>query len=77
MSAELDDHFERTGDDDFYSQYDDAVTRTVKARAGTRNQLEDDIQQFLSRGGRVDEVDPHVTADPPKKPVSNYGSRPI
>ena len=77
MTREHDDHFERTGDDDFYSQFDDAVTRTVAAKASTRSQLEDDIQQFLRQGGQVTEVDSSVTADPPKKPVSNYGSRPI
>ena len=77
MADEHDDHFERTGDDDFYSQFDDAVTRTVQAKAGARTQLEDDIQQFLNQGGAVVEVDSRVTADPPKKPVSNYGSRPI
>ncbi len=77
MSEEHDDHFERTGDDDFYSQFDDAVTRTVAAKAGQRNQLEDDIQAFLSRGGQVVEVESNVTADPPKRPSSNYGSRPI
>lgn len=77
MAEEHDDHFERTGDDDFYTQFDDAVTRTVAAKAGMRNQLEEDIQRFLAQGGRVMEVDASVTADPPKKPVSNYGSRPI
>ena len=77
MAEEHDEHFERTGDDDFYSQFDDAVTRTVAAKAGTRTQLEDDIQSFLSQGGQVVEVDSSITADPPKKPVSNYGSRPI
>lgn len=77
MTQEHDDHFERTGDDDFYNQFDDAVTRTVAAKANTRSQLEDDIQKFLKTGGEVMEVDSSVTADPPKKPVSNYGSRPI
>ena len=77
MAEEHDNHFERTGDDDFYNQFDDAVTRTVAAKAGMRTQLEDDIQRFLAQGGNVSQVDASVSADPPKKPVSNYGSRPI
>ena len=77
MAEEHDDHFERTGDDDFYNQFDDAVTRTVAAKSGSRNQLEEDIQRFLAQGGSVSTVAGGVSADPPKKPVSNYGSRPI
>ena len=72
-----DDNFERTGDDDFFNQFDDAVTRTVEAREDARIQLENDIQNFIKTGGAVEEVAAHITADPPKKPVSNYGSRPI
>jgi len=72
-----DDHYDRASDDEFFQQYDDAVTRTVEARSGIRTQLEEDIQKFLSQGGRVDEVGANISADPPKKPESNYGSRPI
>jgi len=77
MASDHDDQIARIGDDDFFTQFDDAITRTVAAKAGVRSQLEDDIQRFIQQGGRVQEVDTHVTADPPKKPVSNYGSRPI
>jgi len=77
MTDSNDDQFARTGDDDFYNQFDDAITRTVAAKAGMRTQLEDDIQQFLLSGGAVVKIDTNATNDPPKKPVSNYGSRPI
>ena len=35
------------------------------------------MEEFLARGGKVQEVEPNVVADPPKKPDSKYGSRPI
>ena len=31
----------------------------------------------LARGGKISEVAPNVTADPPKKPTPDYGGRPI
>ena len=33
--------------------------------------------KFLARGGKVQEVEANVVADPPKKPDNKYGSRPI
>ena len=56
---------------------DDGSDRSVSSRAHVRNQLEDDIEAFLAKGGAIQRVDPHITADPPKKPSSSYGSRPI
>lgn len=54
-----------------------AEARTVESRSPIRDQLADDIAAFLQRGGSIDQIDPDVTADPPKKPQSNYGSRAI
>ena len=51
--------------------------RTVSSRQALRDEMDRQIQDFLSRGGRIQEVDPNVTADPPRKPESDYGSRPI
>lgn len=51
--------------------------RTVESRHNIRNQVADDIEQFLQKGGSIDYIDPDVTADPPRKPESNYGSRAI
>ena len=51
--------------------------RSVTSRDATRMELEDQIAEFLAKGGKIDRVQPHVTADPPKKPGSSYGSRPI
>lgn len=56
---------------------EDGSELSVSSKERIRRQLEDDMQRFLADGGQVQLVDPNVTADPPKKPVSNYGSRPI
>lgn len=54
-----------------------AETRTLASRARLRSQMDDDIEKFLSKGGKISEIEPNVTADPPTKPVNSYGSRPI
>lgn len=51
--------------------------RTVSSRQGLRDEMARQIEEFLARGGRIQEIDPNVTADPPRKPESEYGSRPI
>lgn len=56
---------------------DHMVDYSVKSREAARLALNDQIAAFLSRGGQISHVDNNVTADPPKKPTSNYGSRPI
>lgn len=50
---------------------------SVEAKQKDREALARAMEEFLSRGGRVQEVDDNVVADPPKKPDSKYGSRPI
>ena len=47
------------------------------ALAKERDALAQAMEEFLARGGKVQEVEPNVVADPPKKPDSKYGSRPI
>lgn len=59
------------------SREDDAEHRTLTSRRRLRSQVDHDIEDFLANGGEIKKVDAHVTADPPKKPSSNYGSRPI
>lgn len=61
----------------FGSREDRAEDRTVTSRAKIRTQLSDQIEQFLAGGGQISQIDPNVMADPPRKPQSNYGSRPI
>ncbi len=50
---------------------------SVEAKQRERDALEKAMQDFLARGGKVQEIDANVVADPPKKPDSKYGSRPI
>ena len=50
---------------------------SVEAKQKDRDALARAMEEFLSRGGKVQEIEPNVVADPPKKPDSKYGSRPI
>jgi len=50
---------------------------SVEAKQKERDALAKAMEDFLTRGGKVQEIEPNVVADPPKKPDSKYGSRPI
>ncbi|TBU71548.1 hypothetical protein DNK06_01480 [Pseudomonas daroniae] len=50
---------------------------SVEAKQKERDALARAMEEFLTRGGKVQEVEPNVVSDPPKKPDSKYGSRPI
>ena len=50
---------------------------SVEAKQKDRDALAHAMEEFLSRGGKVQEVEPNVVSDPPKKPEGKYGSRPI
>lgn len=50
---------------------------SLEAKQSERDALARAMEEFLARGGKVQEIDPNVVADPPKKPDSKYGSRPI
>lgn len=56
---------------------DEAESLTVSSKESLRRQLEEEMERFLAKGGKIQEIPPDVTADPPQKPVSNYGSKPI
>lgn len=56
---------------------EDAETLTVSSKEALRRQLEEEMERFLARGGKIQEIPPDVTTDPPQRPVSNYGSKPI
>lgn len=60
------------------SNTDEAViSASSKARQQLRRSMEDDVAAFLARGGKIQQVEDNVMADPPRKPQSSYGSRPI
>ncbi len=70
--------FDSDDDDDDSTPVDDhLVDYSVRSREATRAALNAQIEEYLSRGGKINHVDNNVTADPPRKPTSNYGSRPI
>ncbi|MCR8922520.1 hypothetical protein NO559_07030 [Dasania sp. GY-MA-18] len=52
-------------------------SHTVAAKEQVRDQIDDAVARFLAQGGKVQQIEPHVTAAPPKKPLSRYGDRPI
>jgi hypothetical protein len=56
---------------------DEIDEHTIAAKQKTREELANDVEAFLARGGKIAEIDPNVTADPPKKPESDYRNRPI
>lgn len=50
---------------------------SIEAKQKERDALERAMAEFLARGGKIQEVEANVVADPPKKPEGKYGSRPI
>lgn len=54
-----------------------AIDYCMAAKEKEREELDSQVAEFLARGGTIDHVDTHVCADPPQKPSSSYGSRPI
>ncbi len=50
---------------------------SIASRQKARDELEAQIAEFLARGGKINQIEPNVTADPPQKPTSDYGGRPI
>ncbi len=59
------------------SREDVAEQRTVASRDRLRAKMADEVEKFINSGGNIVLVDNNVLADPPRKPVSNYGGRPI
>ncbi|CBL46387.1 Hypothetical protein HDN1F_28040 [gamma proteobacterium HdN1] len=60
-----------------FSLVDDGQDRTISSKEAVRRKLEEDVLRFLREGGQVNLVETNTRADPPRKPESNYGSRPI
>ena len=50
---------------------------SMEAKQKERDALARAMEEFLARGGKVQEGEANVVADPPKKPDNKYGSRPI
>lgn len=50
---------------------------SLAARNKMRETMQSEIEAFLAKGGKIQQIDDNVMAEPPKKPTSNYGSQPI
>ena len=61
----------------FIGSNEEGVMRSIASRKKLRNKMDADVEAFLGRGGQISEIEANVMADPPRKPTSNYGSRPI
>ena len=59
------------------SREETADSRTIASRRRLRDKMGNEVEEFLARGGKIDHIEPNVTSDPPKRPVSHYGQRPI
>lgn len=57
--------------------FDDGRDRSLSSREAERRQLEEDMKRFLSGGGEIKQIEKDLRMDPPRRPESNYGSRPI
>ena len=51
--------------------------RTVESRRRLRDMLNAQVEEFLAKGGKIEQINPNVIADPPTRPSSSYGNRPI
>jgi len=61
----------------FIGSSEEGVMRSIASRKKLRNKMDADVEAFLRGGGQISEIEDNVMADPPRKPQSNYGSRPI
>jgi hypothetical protein len=53
------------------------LEESIAAREALRQQIQNDVEAFLARGGVISEIPANVVSDPPRKPQSNYGGQPI
>ncbi|PHR96865.1 MAG: hypothetical protein COA68_14295 [Oceanobacter sp.] len=56
---------------------DDMLVSSAEEKEKLRLAMAAEVEAFLSRGGKIQEVGVNVMADPPRKPQTSYGSRPI
>ncbi|GAA6132973.1 MULTISPECIES: hypothetical protein [Halopseudomonas] len=59
------------------AQPEELESASLEAKEREREMLARQMEEFLSRGGKVQEIDSNVVSDPPRKPDNKYGSRPI
>ena len=80
MSDDDDDSMELSDDGDDVAPVRRRAVKepeSVIPRDILRAKLDADIRAFLERGGSIQKIDANVTADPPRRPESNYGQQPL
>ncbi|MBL3555887.1 MULTISPECIES: hypothetical protein [Marinobacter] len=55
--------------------HDSDDTHSIAGRARIRAQLQQDIESFLSQGGRIEEVDTAFRSDSPRKVEVGFNNR--
>ena len=73
--VEMSDKNSDNSNDQFH--IDDGRDRSISSRKAERTELEDAMLEFLNSGGSVETIERNQRTDPPRRPESNYGSRPI
>lgn len=53
------------------------LNHTSDNRKSLREQMASEVEAYLKAGGRVQEVERGKRSDPPRKPQTQYGSKPI
>lgn len=70
-----------TDDDEEVSADELAAAASAHSSLAARNKIREamqaEIEAFLAKGGKIQQVEDKLMGDPPKKPTSNYGSRRI
>ncbi|MDF1764705.1 MAG: hypothetical protein P1U57_15000, partial [Oleibacter sp.] len=59
------------------AQNADDVEISAAEKEKLRQAMMADVEAFLSRGGRIQTIEDDVLGDPPRRPQTSYGSRPI
>lgn len=49
----------------------------LAARNKLRESMQAEIDAFLAKGGKIQQIEDNALGDPPRKPVSTYGNGPI
>ena len=59
------------------SRDEPAEERTVESRKKLRANLDAQVEEFLRKGGHIEEIPSNFRADEPKKPSKEYGNQPL
>ena len=59
------------------SKEESAEERTVESRKRLREILDNQVREFIQRGGEIKQLDTQLVKEPPKNIPTSYGSGPI